>query len=216
MGANFETWLKAVFDHPVSKPEWYWSGDFDVFWEQFGVGDKDTVEFMKHLFLKPSLLPNYSREQIAQGIWFLIGESSPGKSAYALFNRSIALGDRIDCILAMSNFFAEFIAANAPGKADTQSDPLHIACYMWWDILPGYRGEAIERELQHAYLDTLSAILSLSSELCRLSALHGLNHWHANYPERVQDIVDTFLDRAVNATPPVREYALTARVGAAL
>ena len=213
MGATLDTWVKAVFDHPFSEPEWYWRDDFDTFWEQIEINDTLTVEYMTRLFSAPQLLSGYSHVQVAQGLWFLIGESSPGKSAYAILNRDVALRERIDCVRAMANFFSQFVATIAPGAANTQSDPLQIACWMWWDILPTYGGDAVEPELHDACLDTMSAILSLSPELCHLSALHGLNHWYANDPERVQAIVDSFLNRAANLTPRVVQYAARARAG---
>jgi hypothetical protein len=62
----------------------------------------------------------------------------------------------------------------------------------------------------------MAEILTMPSELCQLSALHGLNHWHGNYSERVQGIVDSFLQRTPGLTNRIIEYAGKARVGGAL
>ncbi len=50
----------------------------------------------------------------------------------------------------MAKFFSEFVAVVAPGKANTQSDPLHIACWMWGDILPSYIGGERKPEFDEA------------------------------------------------------------------
>jgi hypothetical protein len=59
----------------------------------------------------------------------------------------------------------------------------------------------------------MAEVLELPSELCQLSALHGLNHWYLNYAEQVAEFVDVFLAKASNVTPRVREYASNARKG---
>lgn len=63
-------------------------------------------------------------------------------------------------------------------------DPLKTSCNMWWDPLAydfhpmkrRTRNNEIERQIQDAMFNTLKSILELSSEECRLSALHGLGH----------------------------------------
>ncbi len=71
---TFDKWVDAVFDHPLSKPEWYWGKDFDEHWSALELFDSVAVEYMTRLFLSPDRLERYPLEQVAQGIWFLIGE----------------------------------------------------------------------------------------------------------------------------------------------
>ncbi len=213
MTANYEAWVKAVFDHAVRKPDWYWDDEFDAFWDRLGMTDALTVDYMTRLFSSPRL-ESFSRPQIAQGIWFLIGESSPGRSAYALLNADVEIQGRIACVRSISNFFTIFIAPLASGPADTDADPLHIACWMWWDIFPTYDGQnSLEPELQAACLQVMSEMLRLPSELCQLSALHGLNHWHQHHADLVVEIVDSFLQSGSALTGRVAEYAAIARLG---
>jgi hypothetical protein len=141
--ATFDQWLNAVFDHPVQAHEWYWDEDFEDYWDRLQLSDAATVEYMTKLFLSSNHLKQYSLGQIAQGIWFLIGESSSGKSAYALLNSEVPLKRRIDCVRAMANFFREFVAPLAPGRTNEQKDDFQGVCYMWWDILPTYGGPKI-------------------------------------------------------------------------
>jgi hypothetical protein len=62
----------------------------------------------------------------------------------------------------------------------------------------------------------MAALLTILSELCRLSALHGLNHWHLNYAEKVEALVDEFLRKTPGLTPRIAGYAATVRLGRAL
>jgi hypothetical protein len=219
---TFEQWVDAVFDHPVRKPRWYWDSDFDEYWNALRLSDSLTVAYMSRLFLAPDELERYSVEQVAQGIWFLIGESSPGESAYALLNSEVPLTQRIDCVRAITNFFRMFVAPRALGKANEQKDDVQQACYMWWDIFPTYGGPIHgentggEPELHVACLNTMAEILSIPSELCQLSALHGLNHWHRHYGEMIEDIIDRFLQKTPGLTNRIIEYASKARGGGAL
>ena len=50
MRATFEQWVDAVFNHPVEKPEWYWSENFDSVWQRLGTSEPRTVNFLRQLF----------------------------------------------------------------------------------------------------------------------------------------------------------------------
>jgi len=212
----FMDWVKAVFDHPVAEREWYWDPQFPDWWDSLGLTDELLVAHMTALFREPSSLESYSSEQVAQGIWFLIGDSSPAQASGALVRSSVDVETRVACVRSMADFFRLFVAPSAPGRADTDSDPFHIACYMWWDIFPTWGGaHAAERELHQAGLHVMTEVLALDSELCHISALHGLNHWHMHYPEYVEAAVDRFLATGGPISATVREYAAAARKGCA-
>jgi hypothetical protein len=164
---TFDEWLEAVFNHPLRKPEWYWDDDFDEHWDALGLCDALTVDYMTRLFLGPDRPKRYPLEQIAQGIWFLIGESSPGQSAHTLLKSDVPLQQRVGCVDAITNFFRAFVAPTAPGPADEQKNPFHIACYMWWDIFPTYGSPNVgEADLHGACIKTMAAMLTMTSELC--------------------------------------------------
>jgi len=134
----FERWLEFVFNNPVRKREWYWDEDFDSRWEALELTDALIVQYMTQLFLEPRVLRPYSLDQVEQGLWFLLGESSPGCSSKALLRREAALLDRVTCIHAMSSFFRNFILAVTPGHFDPTAPTVGVtgAVYMWWDIFP--------------------------------------------------------------------------------
>lgn len=171
-----------------------------------------TAKFLTRPFLQSHRLKKYSLAQVGQGIWFLVGESSPAQPAHALLRREVALRDRMACIHAMTEFFRSFVAPAAPGQVDVDSDPFHIACYMWWDIFPTWGGpNSGEPEIHAMCLRVMSEVLDLPSDLCRLSALHGLNHWHLHHREQVVNLIGGFLAKRGNLSPRIREYASSAR-----
>jgi hypothetical protein len=138
MRATFEQWLEFVFNNPVRKREWYWDDDFNSRWEALEVTDVLIVQYMTRLFLESGVLSSYSLDQVEQGLWFLLGESSPGCSSKALLRREAALFDRVACVHAMSSFFRNFILAVTPAHFDPKGPTIGVtgAAYMWWDIFP--------------------------------------------------------------------------------
>jgi hypothetical protein len=221
MSGTFKQWLQASFDHTppatAKEQDWYWEEGFESFWEPLQMTDAITVKHMTRLFLEPDCLNVYSIEQVAEGIWFLIGGSSPCKASCALLSPAAPLSDRVACIAAIANFFRSYVVPATTGPADTDSNPFHLACYMWWHIFPlsptHVDIEGIEPELHITCLKVLGEVLDLPSEVCQLSALHGLNHWHGLYPAQVEGVIDAFLGSAGDAASGIREYAAKARAG---
>ncbi len=138
MSATLEQWLEFVFNNPVRKRGWYWDEDFQSRWEGLELTDTLIVRYMTRLFLEPGVLRSYSLDQVEQGLWFLLGESSPDCSSRALLRHQAALLDRVACIQAMSGFFRDFILAVTPDHFDPNAPTIGVngAAYMWWDIFP--------------------------------------------------------------------------------
>ena len=138
MSATFEQWLEFVFNNPVREHEWYWDEDFDSRWEALELTDALIVQYMTRLFLEPGVLRSYSLDQVEQGLWFLLNESTPGQQSKTLLMREAALLDRVACIHAMSGFFRNFILAVTPSEFDPHAPTIGVtgAAYMWWDIFP--------------------------------------------------------------------------------
>lgn len=215
MTAGFERWLATVFDHPADGPEWFWAPDFDTVWNALGLSPAATVAYLTRLYGESAVLNGYSLAQVARGIWFLVGDS-PAQPSHALLDADVALADRVACVRSTAAFFRDFVTPRADGVADTERDPFHIACYMWWDLFPTWGGpRAGETRLHEACLQTMAEILTLPSELCQLTALHGLNHWHLHHARVVEGAIDAFLGRDDTLTNRVRSYAAAARRGAA-
>lgn len=216
MAVAFADWVEAVFDHPVTKREWYWDPHFKERWDGLGLSEELLVAHMTALFKEPAPLSRYSLAQVAQGIWFLIGESSPAQASGALVRSAVDIEARVACVSSMGEFFRLFVAPQSPGPADTDSDLFHIACYMWWDIFPTYGdANAGEAALHQACLQVMVEELALDTELCQISGLHGLNHWHTCHPTYVEAAVDRFLAGSGPVSAKVRRYAAAAREGCA-
>ena len=212
MAASFHTWVKAVFDHPVEDPEWFWQPDFDDQWEELRLTPGVTVDYLTKLYREPEVLRAYTLVQIAQALWFLVGESSPGEPSHALLEPSLPIDSRIRCVEAVAHFFRQFVVPATADQPDSQENPFHVACFMWWDIFP-LRPDSGQMELERACLRVMQEILDLPSEVCQLSALHGLNHWYPHYGAEVSATVDTFLRSHPNLGRRVAEYANLARLG---
>jgi hypothetical protein len=215
--ATFDTWVKAVFDHPAGagQPQWYWGPDFDDVWDPLGIDHAVTVDYLTQLYLRPAVLQPYSLEQVAEGIWFLVGDS-PAQPSHAIIDASVPLASRVSCVVAIATFFREFVDPAAPGPARADDNPFHTACYMWWDIFPTWGGPGGgEPELQDACLQTMARTLELRAELCQLSAPHGLNHWALHHRSQVERTIDAFLSSTADVTPFIRQYAAAARAGCA-
>lgn len=212
---QFVAWVDAVFNHPVSEPEWYFGDGFDEFWTAHERSPSDAVELLRLLFSQPApLLTRYTHDQIAQGVWFTAGEASPGRLCYALIDDSIQLEARVRCIREIFTLFRDLFAVACSGPARHHSDSLHVACYMWWDIFPSWgfrdcRGPVIDG----ACLEVMTRTLEIPVEVCQIAALHGLNHWYHHHGREVTAIIDSFLQTPAPVSKEVREYAGVARWG---
>jgi hypothetical protein len=85
-----------------------------------------------------------------------------------------------------------------------------VAQGIWGGTPPG------EAEIHQACLRVMSETLYIPSELCRLSALHGVNHWSLHHRPQVVQTIDAFLEASTDLSTRVREYAAAARKGLAL
>lgn len=86
---------------------------------------------------------------------------------------------------------------------------------MWWDIFPTW-GDESESERDHQIIEGMRQSLSIDSEACQESTLHGLGHWQGTYPDTVEEIIDEFLDGDPKIRPELRNYALSAKKGMVL
>jgi len=124
----------------------------------------------------------YSHEQLDQGLWAVFGAAISCEQF--LFDPTVDLGLRIDCIESMYLPFRDVVANSTIGKEDS-------FYFMWWDMILhtfwqmaddykcDYSGlsDDYKRILEAMYL-TLLNILALPQQGCQWSALHGLGHLH--------------------------------------
>ena len=219
---QFEEWLRFVFDHPVRARKtqaWYWDDGLESEFERWASDATLNVGRVTRVFREPSSLAGFSRDQVAQGLWFLLGPT-PCDIDSDPYDPAVEHRLRAECLEAASSFFATYLAAEcrraAPTYRDESADELAVTCFMWWDLWPrrgrhkaSPDGDAVDA----AILDTLAAIGAIPSVSCVESALHGLGHRHETHPERVERIVDALLGRSSDWPPALVQYAQAARRG---
>ena len=227
---SFEQWITFVFDHPVSergKPAWYHNIDDDTEWWNLVDYPETTVDYLTSLFENAStILTPYSDAQLKQGFWFLV-DNSCSDHMFTLLNLSVPWPKRKRCLTSMFTLFEGFFAPRCSSHLShldtTETDtsmvsPLNMVCYMWWDLLPIYgKPEEPDRsEFDAACLEVMRLTLDLDSDAGRESALHGLGHWKYAYPQKVQGIIDAWLEHHQEVSDELKIYALAARRGRVL
>jgi hypothetical protein len=158
---------------------------------------------------------------VAQGLWFLVGEASPGEFAHQLLDPAVDIEHRPAGIRPIPLFFETHLAVQCGRsggvRGEARADPLDMACFMWWDIWPTrcLRQEgASSGAVDAAILEAMATIGALPSLARAESALHGLGHWRSRYRERVQAIVDSLLGQGRTWPADLIRYADAARRGA--
>lgn len=217
---TFEEWLIYVFDRPVddSRQEWYWDAEAD-WWR----GSHDQIiQFVTQAFENAeTVFEPYSDAQLNQGLWFI---ASNGCSDYmfALLDPGVPWSARQRCVRSMHNLFEECFAKRCTPQLshldEPGASPLNRVCYMWWDIIPigAQPNDPDQTGLDREILGVMESTLRLNSVACYESALHGLGHWQHYYPQRVGEIIDTFLESEKNLREELRTYAMSASRGCVL
>jgi hypothetical protein len=214
---SFDEWIRYVFDHPVTEPEWYWE-EHD-FWDPM-VYPRVTVSYLTRLFENPvASLSAYSDSQLSQGLYYIVS-NNVSDHMFALRDGRVPLPERLKGLEAMFIVFDELFASRCSANLCYLSEedkgvanPLDGICYMWWDILPIHGVTAGRDTLATAdtILDVITRILALDSD--RESALHGLGHWYYYDPTKITGIVDKFLASHRQIRPELFTYARRARKG---
>jgi hypothetical protein len=220
--AVFDSWVREVFDHPVTDPPWY----REPFAGEPLPAASICVGYLTRLLENPdSILRAYSDAEIAQGFWLLIF----AQYFHRLLDTEVPWSERRDCVRSIERLFEQLFAKRcAPCRARATDNPLDSVCFMWWDMFPTWgfdplpvkTGEAVPKPeiedrlaLDAEILAVIKGILGMDSLACQESALHGLGLWQEEYPEFVQVTIDDFLRRRSEISPELREYAEAAREG---
>jgi hypothetical protein len=215
---SFEEWVRHLFDHPASGPQWFadpeapfWAGPAAV-----------TLAYTTRLLENPlPPLAGYSDAQLGQGFTYLVSNGG-SDCMLTLLDSTLPVADRVCCIRAFTTVFRSLFAPRCTPHLSHRDEPgcgaLNGACYMWWDLLPlaGAPDLREHRELDRAALEVMAETLGLDAIACRESALHGLGHWHCAYPREVEATIDRFLDAHAGERPELLAYARSARSGCVL
>lgn len=195
-------------------------GRFEVQFEYLSIDPVELSSLISQLFESPAVIQErFSRDQIADGIWFLFGVAS--EYFYKVREKSVPVPQQVRCYRAIKTLCRELLDnlcrdATEPGLSmqAINADKLECAVYMIWDM--NYvEGAAMSDGWPHLVepcFEVLQAALDCKSAACKISALHGLGHLAAYHPERVRKMAGR---AASNTNLPkwIREYAAAAREG---
>jgi hypothetical protein len=215
---TFPEWVRHIFDHPVDKPEWYWAPDADIAEPPAQI----SVAYLTQLFIDPEqILAPYTDAQLNQGLWYLVSNSC-SNYMFTLLQPKVAWPERREGLRAITNLFAQLFANRCSPHLshldERGANPLNSVCYMWWDLFPswGHPESPTEALVDAELLMVMQRVLALDDLACQESALHGLGHWHLNYPEEVEGAIDAFLVSEPQLDVRLRRYAFSARQGCVL
>jgi hypothetical protein len=165
--------------------------------------------------------------QIDQALWELL---SPGQELpQCLWDESVPIPERLECIRAMYSVFSDFVATCNTEQGEN-------CFYMWWDFIadsfwfqPKHFGvdgklkirqgeveklDASDHALLDAMFETLEEILALPDARTKSYALHGLGHLH--HPG-VQALVQRHIDQYRDSlTPEDLKWAEQCRDGSVI
>lgn len=213
-GRTFEQWVNAIFDHPVpddNSDAWYWARESDHCIEQDDLNAEYLVRPFTHC---DRLLQKFDTPQVNQGFGFII---HPACSEHTDTISRAPWRVRRSWIRSIYDVYAKCFAGrcvDALSHLDEASMRFNYACYMWWDVFPGWPEP--HDPASGECLDVMGRCLTLSHNGCMEGALHGLGHWHGHFPERVESIIDAFLRERKDLRPELIGYALRARHGGVL
>lgn len=215
---TFSEWVTHLFDHRVIESPGFWED-----WEEWDGPAEIIVDYVTQTFSQSgTLLSPFSDAQVNQGLWYLI-DFSCSNYMVALQGEEVPVANRLSCIDSMATLFRDCFATRCTphlGHLDEPgASPLNSVCYMWWDILPLHgivrhhpdwpNGAAVDQRI----LSVIEQGLSLNSDACIESSLHGFGEWNQYYPEKIQKIIDGFTEANRGLRPELRRYALAARRG---
>lgn len=214
MHPRYQEWLAYVFDHEVTKPQWYFAPNAP----EFIGSNSDFALLIAQTFRRSGEdLRRFSDAQVNQGIWFLASPSC-SNFFFSLRNGDASLEEKINGIHSIYDLYQKCFAGrctetlghmNEPGASD-----LNGICYMFWDVCPlSYLMEIPNQsELEEAVFSVLEQTLLIAHRACREGALHGLGEIACVSPQKVAEMVDRFLaNNQIDDT--LRSYATQARVG---
>lgn len=164
------------------------------------------VEYMTRLFTNfAEIARRYSVMQIDQGLWGMMGSNFTLHEL--LWDETIDLEKRLDCIRSMFHVFGDFVAQSQIPDRSTYFFMWwdEVAKSLWWTPRPKIEeGDVAKlstesRALLDAAFETLKSILEIPNTLTQRSALHGLGHLH--HPG-VQAAVQSYMDSGRSLLDP--------------
>lgn len=214
MHSRYEEWIRFVFDHPVTNPEWHWATDAPM----FEASEEDCALLIEQTFTRSGDdLRRFTDAQVNQGIYFL-ASTACSDYMFCLKDSKVRIDTRLSAIRSIFVLYRDCFQARC---TETLSHLDHVArsalnsvCYMFWDInaLGCLEGTDDEVRLADCVFSVLADTLRLPHMACQEAAIHGYGEFSCFYPERVEEAMDAFLTTDIPSAA-LRAYAENARVG---
>lgn len=203
MTTRYQEWLNHVFSEDPC--------EFDASETEVSQLIEDTFRFSGRD------LSQFSDERVNEGVWSI---SSPAGSdhSFALRSDAVPLEARLSAISSIKILYRDCFATRCTrtlSHLDEQpSSPLNAICYMFWDVSPlSYlEGRPDESVLADACFSVLADTLAIDHIACQEAAIHGYGEFHFQYPDRVEDAMNRFLQTRISDSR-LRTYAENARIG---
>jgi hypothetical protein len=203
---SFEQWVELFFVRSH-----HWSHETEL-------PPAVAVEYITRLFEEAGeILGGFPEGRVADGVQEIVADGSEYMAA--LLDETIPWPLRQRCARSMVCLFAQYFAPRCKAiiiDIERKDNRLDDVCFMWWDTYPTVGDPAsdpvIER-VNRELLGVIISILAIDSEACWESALHGLGHWHVDYPREVAAAIDKFLSDHPDLHPKLKAYAIRARSG---
>jgi hypothetical protein len=214
---SFDAWIEHAFAPAVRIGRNAWFFDDDCPW--WDPPPSVAVAHITRLFEDPvPPLQWFADAQIAQGLTYLFSISATGGKDW-LSDPTTPLDQRVACVRSIFTLFEQLFAPRCTNDLAFMSmqagAPLNGVCYMWWDefIAIAQPGDRHFDTLHEAALDVMAATLQLQSPACQEAALHGLGHWHLQFPKRTEEIIAAYLATNPGLDPKLTVYARSAQSG---
>lgn len=214
-----EQFVDYLFDHPVTNPEWYW--DIDA--PYLVIEPEQAALLIAEIFENASaLLSGFSNEQLRQGLWYLLSSACSDYMIDAVASKEVDCSRKVRVMRSIVLLFKTAMVARCSQHLSHNDEPgadaLNGVCYMWWDIMQYWDHPELpgRRVLDMEALSAMQQILAIPHDACRESALHGLGHIQASYPEEVVSIIDQWLSSEQGVRDELRQYAANAKDGMVL
>lgn len=197
---SYDCWLEYRYGKDPADQDY----DGSYYW---GPGDEHIVEYVAHAFEDTRRLVDiYSAARVARVIDAFFYEAD-----YGVFgDTSCPYELRTRLFRSIVPVYRDLYASLCGNALGHKNQPTQFACYMWWELIPWVPDR--EPLIDDVVYEVFEALLSLPSEACQESALHGLGHAHDDKRGRSLSLIRIFLERE-GMSPELRQYAENALTG---
>lgn len=214
MTVTVQQWVDYVFDHTVEDEQWFF--DIDAPYLELDATTEATM-YAETFERSQELLQPFTPAQLHQGMTFLTSNSC-SDHMFSLIDPTVDEAIRLRALRSFlplfQNTMAKVCTEHLSHLDEPGANPLNLSCYMWWDNLP-FPGANRTKDAAFvaAALEVMRGKLAVPHDAVRESALHGLGHWHLDYPREVTQMIREFLRSKRKLRPDLVDYAKAAAEG---